>query len=73
MPSIHLTEAQTISTFNFIIIIVYVSGNIKTKAILDVETKTGYWLTIYAQDHGIVPLSNKVEVRNFYFSTYIVP
>ncbi|XP_048512093.1 fat-like cadherin-related tumor suppressor homolog isoform X4 [Athalia rosae] len=37
-------------------------GNIKTKAILDVETKSGYWLTVYAQDHGVAPLNAKVEV-----------
>ncbi|XP_051157574.1 fat-like cadherin-related tumor suppressor homolog [Leptopilina boulardi] len=36
--------------------------NIKTKAVLDVETKRGYWLTVYAQDHGVVPLSSKQEV-----------
>ncbi|XP_058804510.1 fat-like cadherin-related tumor suppressor homolog isoform X2 [Phymastichus coffea] len=37
-------------------------GNIKTKAILDVEAKSGYWLTVYAQDHGVVPLSSKLQV-----------
>ncbi|XP_023314181.1 fat-like cadherin-related tumor suppressor homolog isoform X1 [Trichogramma pretiosum] len=37
-------------------------GNIKTKAVLDVETKNGYWLTVYAQDHGVVPLSSKLQV-----------
>lgn len=40
----------------------FVTGNIKTKAVLDVETKKGYWLTVYAQDHGVVPLSSKQEV-----------
>ncbi|XP_011501552.1 PREDICTED: fat-like cadherin-related tumor suppressor homolog [Ceratosolen solmsi marchali] len=37
-------------------------GNIRTKAVLDVEVKGGYWLTVYAQDHGVVPLSSKLEV-----------
>ncbi|XP_014600494.1 PREDICTED: fat-like cadherin-related tumor suppressor homolog isoform X3 [Polistes canadensis] len=37
-------------------------GNIRTKAVLDIETKNGYWLTIYAQDHGVVPLSSSLEV-----------
>ncbi|XP_031780785.1 fat-like cadherin-related tumor suppressor homolog isoform X4 [Nasonia vitripennis] len=37
-------------------------GNIRTKAVLDVEAKAGYWLTVYAQDHGVVPLSSKLQV-----------
>ncbi|XP_024879658.1 fat-like cadherin-related tumor suppressor homolog isoform X4 [Temnothorax curvispinosus] len=37
-------------------------GNIRTKAVLDVETKRGYWLTVYAQDHGVVPLSSSLQV-----------
>ncbi|KAK2579809.1 hypothetical protein KPH14_008690 [Odynerus spinipes] len=40
----------------------YDVGNIRTKAVLDVETKSGYWLTVYAQDHGVVPLSSSLEV-----------
>lgn len=39
-----------------------VVGNIRTKAVLDVETKRGYWLTVYAQDHGVVPLSSSLQV-----------
>ena len=39
-----------------------VSGNIKTKAVLDVESTRGYWLTVYAQDHGVVPLSSSLQV-----------
>lgn len=39
-----------------------VSGNIKTKVMLDVESKRGYWLTVYAQDHGVVPLSSSLQV-----------
>lgn len=39
-----------------------VAGNIRTKAVLDVETKRGYWLTVYAQDHGVVPLSSSLQV-----------
>ncbi|XP_076387964.1 FAT atypical cadherin kugelei isoform X3 [Megachile rotundata] len=37
-------------------------GNIKTKAALDVESKRGYWLTVYAQDHGVVPLSSSLQI-----------
>ncbi|XP_066592660.1 fat-like cadherin-related tumor suppressor homolog isoform X2 [Prorops nasuta] len=37
-------------------------GNIRTKAVLDVESKSGYWLIVYAQDHGVVPLSSKIQV-----------
>ena len=29
---------------------------------LDVETKRGYWLTVYAQDHGVVPLASSLQV-----------
>lgn len=29
---------------------------------LDVESKRGYWLTVYAQDHGVVPLSSSLQV-----------
>ncbi|XP_076646629.1 FAT atypical cadherin kugelei isoform X7 [Halictus rubicundus] len=36
-------------------------GNIRTKAVLDVESKRGYWLTVYAQDHGVVPLSSSLQ------------
>ncbi|XP_053978063.1 fat-like cadherin-related tumor suppressor homolog isoform X1 [Hylaeus volcanicus] len=37
-------------------------GNIRTRAVLDVESKRGYWLTVYAQDHGVVPLSSNLQV-----------
>ncbi|XP_063909335.1 fat-like cadherin-related tumor suppressor homolog isoform X4 [Zophobas morio] len=37
-------------------------GIIRTLAVLDVETKTHYWLTVFAQDHGVVPLYSSVEV-----------
>lgn len=42
----------------------YFTGNIRTKAVLDVEVKKGYWLTVHAQDHGVVPLSSKQEVSS---------
>ncbi|KAL0175762.1 hypothetical protein M9458_028092, partial [Cirrhinus mrigala] len=35
---------------------------IRTQEILDRETTNHYWLTIYATDQGIVPLSSFVEV-----------
>ncbi|KAL1490534.1 hypothetical protein ABEB36_013210 [Hypothenemus hampei] len=38
------------------------SGVIKTTAILDIETKDHYWLTVFAQDHGVVPLFSSVEI-----------
>ncbi|KAI2656785.1 Protocadherin Fat 1 [Labeo rohita] len=38
------------------------SGIIRTQEILDHETTNHYWLTIYATDQGIVPLSSFVEV-----------
>uniref|UniRef100_A0A8C2JQ89 FAT atypical cadherin 1b n=1 Tax=Cyprinus carpio TaxID=7962 RepID=A0A8C2JQ89_CYPCA len=38
------------------------SGIIRTQEILDRETSNHYWLTIYATDQGIVPLSSFVEV-----------
>ncbi|XP_019772654.2 fat-like cadherin-related tumor suppressor homolog isoform X8 [Dendroctonus ponderosae] len=37
-------------------------GVIKTTAILDIETKDHYWLTVFAQDHGVVPLFSSVEI-----------
>ncbi|XP_030767379.1 fat-like cadherin-related tumor suppressor homolog isoform X3 [Sitophilus oryzae] len=37
-------------------------GIIRTTAILDIETKSHYWLTVFAQDHGVVPLYSSVEV-----------
>nr|XP_023018375.1 fat-like cadherin-related tumor suppressor homolog [Leptinotarsa decemlineata] len=37
-------------------------GNIRTLAVLDIETKGFYWITIFAQDHGVVPLFSSVEV-----------
>lgn len=39
-----------------------VAGQIKTLAVLDVESKPFYWLTVYAQDHGVVPLHSRLEV-----------
>ncbi|XP_065127833.1 protocadherin Fat 1 [Paramisgurnus dabryanus] len=38
------------------------SGVIRTQEILDRETTSYYWLTVYATDQGIVPLSSFVEV-----------
>ncbi|XP_065170403.1 fat-like cadherin-related tumor suppressor homolog isoform X3 [Atheta coriaria] len=38
------------------------TGTIRTLSMLDYETKTHYWLTVYAQDHGVVPLYSSVEV-----------
>ena len=38
------------------------SGNVKTSVVLDRESKSNYWLTVYAQDHGSVPLFSKLEI-----------
>lgn len=40
----------------------FVTGIIRTQETLDRETTNHYWLTIYATDQGIVPLSSFVEV-----------
>ncbi|KAK9874634.1 hypothetical protein WA026_005462 [Henosepilachna vigintioctopunctata] len=37
-------------------------GIIKTLAVLDAETKTHYWLTVFAQDRGVIPLFSSVEI-----------
>ncbi|KAG8293581.1 hypothetical protein J6590_013727 [Homalodisca vitripennis] len=42
-----------------------VTGHIKTLAVLDAETKAHYWLTVYAQDHGVAPLSSRLELEQF--------
>ncbi|XP_047462473.1 protocadherin Fat 3 [Mugil cephalus] len=38
------------------------TGVIYTAGILDCETKDSYWLTVYATDKGVTPLSASVEV-----------
>ena len=37
-------------------------GIIKTTALLDRESKEGYWLTVYAQDRGLIPRHTQCEV-----------
>ena len=37
-------------------------GVIYTAGILDCETKDSYWLTVYATDKGVTPLSASIEV-----------
>ncbi|KAK5608770.1 hypothetical protein CRENBAI_020508 [Crenichthys baileyi] len=36
--------------------VIYTTGN------LDCETKNSYWLTVYARDRGVAPMSSSVEV-----------
>ncbi|XP_024085354.1 fat-like cadherin-related tumor suppressor homolog [Cimex lectularius] len=36
--------------------------NIRTTSVFDTETKTHYWLTVVAQDYGVVPLYSTLEV-----------
>ncbi|XP_030648083.1 protocadherin Fat 3 [Chanos chanos] len=38
------------------------TGVIYTTAVLDRETQASYWLTVYATDKGVVPLSASIEV-----------
>ncbi|XP_056135970.1 protocadherin Fat 1a [Lampris incognitus] len=38
------------------------TGVIRTQELLDHETTPHYWLTVYAMDRGVVPLSSFVEV-----------
>ncbi|XP_030621432.1 protocadherin Fat 1 [Chanos chanos] len=38
------------------------SGIISTQELLDRETTNHYWLTVYATDQGVVPLSSHVEI-----------
>ena len=38
------------------------SGIVRTNAVLDRETTSRYWLTIYSRDKGTVPRSSYVEV-----------
>ncbi|KAK2518910.1 hypothetical protein Q9966_014163 [Columba livia] len=39
-----------------------IEGVIYTADILDRETTKSYWLTVYATDHGVVPLYTTIEV-----------
>lgn len=38
------------------------AGNIRTLVPLDAESRIHYWLTVVASDHGVVPLSSRLEV-----------
>ncbi|XP_067113778.1 protocadherin Fat 3 [Osmerus mordax] len=38
------------------------TGVIYTTGILDCETKDSYWLTVYATDRGVTPLSASIEI-----------
>ncbi|XP_054259787.1 fat-like cadherin-related tumor suppressor homolog [Macrosteles quadrilineatus] len=37
-------------------------GVIRTTSTLDAESENNFWLTVFAQDHGLVPLRNRLEV-----------
>lgn len=37
-------------------------GNIRTLTKLDAESKPHYWITVMATDHGVAPLSSRLEV-----------
>ncbi|CAN8012749.1 unnamed protein product, partial [Ixodes persulcatus] len=36
--------------------------NLRTRAVLDCETKSYYWLTVVAQDRGAVSLSSRLDL-----------
>lgn len=58
---VHLfSQVPNMQTNMFLLL--FVIGIIRTQEILDRETTSHYWLTIYATDQGIVPLSSFVEV-----------
>lgn len=46
-----------------IFFLLFYSGAIRTRAVLDRESQANYWLTVVAQDHGIVSLSTSIDVR----------
>ncbi|XP_052121154.1 fat-like cadherin-related tumor suppressor homolog isoform X3 [Frankliniella occidentalis] len=37
-------------------------GHVRTLVPLDAESRVHYWLTVVAQDHGVVPLSSRLEL-----------
>ena len=47
---------------HFILDYLSLPGVIRVATQLDRETEASYWLTVYAQDHGTVPMSSSVEV-----------
>ena len=47
---------------HFVLHYLSLPGVIRVATQLDRETEASYWLTVYAQDHGTVPMSSSVEV-----------
>lgn len=45
-----------------LIVLFALTGVIYTAGILDCETKDSYWLTVYATDKGVTPLSASIDV-----------
>lgn len=43
-------------------LLLFLTGAIRTRAVLDRESQPHYWLTVVAQDHGIASLSASIEV-----------
>lgn len=66
----HLISLHTLLSYNQIKIDVvfhwsyccFSTGVIYTADVLDRETTKSYWLTVYATDHGVVPLYATIEV-----------
>lgn len=55
-------QARVTAALTFFFKLPSSTGVIYTAGILDCETKDSYWLTVYATDRGITPLSASTEV-----------
>ncbi|KAI4874087.1 hypothetical protein NFI96_005545, partial [Prochilodus magdalenae] len=61
-PALVLVETPNESVCGGTVVSTKMNGVIYTTSILDCETQDSYWLTVYATDRGVVPLSASVEV-----------
>ena len=50
--------------FSLFVFFFSTTGIIRTRAVLDRVSQPHYWLTVVAQDHGIVALSASIEVMH---------
>lgn len=49
-------------------VFIYIPGVIRTTTTLDAESENHFWLTVFAQDHGLVPLRSRLEVSRMCLS-----
>lgn len=56
----------------FFITFFFFTGAIRTMAVLDLESKSHYWLTVCAQDQAVVPLHSCVQVKYFMFYFFLL-